>query len=90
MDFGANAYGFAEEDGGRGVAVGDGLNVQGSMIQLYKLQYKTKQSTLHGYIITRCRIQICKAFKALRGKWRQKERELRFRVAHTTILSSLV
>jgi hypothetical protein len=34
MDIGADTDRFAEEDGGRGVAVGDGLDVHGSMIQL--------------------------------------------------------
>src|SRR2546423_1831876 len=40
MDFGADAHRFAEEDSGRGVAVGDGLDVHGSMIQLARRQHK--------------------------------------------------
>ena len=50
LDLGADADGFAEEDGRRGVAVGDGLDVHGSMIQLVSTQYKTNISYLHGYM----------------------------------------
>jgi hypothetical protein len=52
VDLGADADGFAEEDSRRGVAIGDGLDVHGSMIQLLSQQYKTNLSYLHGYIIT--------------------------------------
>jgi hypothetical protein len=34
VDLGADADGFAEENGGRGVAIRDGLDIHGSMIQL--------------------------------------------------------
>jgi hypothetical protein len=34
VDLGADPDRFAEEDGGRGVAIGDGLDVHGSIIQL--------------------------------------------------------
>ena len=49
------------------------------MIQLASLQYKTNISYLHGYTLAPLQIPIYKPFKALQGKWRQKERELRFR-----------
>jgi hypothetical protein len=51
VDLGAAPDGFAEEDGRRGVAIGDGLDVHGSMIQLTARQYKTYLSYLHGYTI---------------------------------------
>ena len=44
MDLGADTDGFAEEDGRRGVAVGDGLDVHGSMIQLSIIQNKIYMS----------------------------------------------
>src|SRR5947209_13471756 len=44
MDFGANAYRFAEEDSGRRVAIRHGFDVHGSMIQPRRLLYKTNMS----------------------------------------------
>jgi hypothetical protein len=52
VDLGADPNGFAEENGRRGVAIGDGLDVHGSMIQLSRRRYKTNLSYLHGYTIT--------------------------------------
>jgi hypothetical protein len=51
LDPGADTDGFAEEDGRRGVSIGDGLDVHGSMIQLTRRHYKAKMSYIHGYII---------------------------------------
>ena len=68
-DLAVLALGLAQEHGGRGVAVGDGLDVHGSMIQLAKPQYKTKMSHLHGYTSAPTKIQIHKPFKGLREKW---------------------
>ena len=79
VDLGADANGFAEEDGRRGVAIGDGLDVHGSMIQLTIIYYKAHMLPLHGYITTTPKTRICKLFKALRGKWPSNQRELRTR-----------
>jgi hypothetical protein len=52
VDLGADPDGFAEEDSRRGVAIGDGLDVHGSMIPLDRQPHKTNLSYLHGYITT--------------------------------------
>ena len=49
FDSPAFAIGFAEEDGGRGVAIGDRRHVHVYNIQLYNRLYKYKIANLHAY-----------------------------------------
>ncbi len=41
LNFGADPYRFAEEDGRRRVAIGNGLNIHGSIIANFFRKYKT-------------------------------------------------
>src|SRR5262249_46837621 len=50
-DLAVDAEGFAEEDGGRGVAVGDGGHVHAYILWLLISYYKHNNCTLHAYII---------------------------------------
>ena len=50
LDFAVFAVGFAEEDGGRGVAIRDGGHVHAYIIRIYMRQYKHNNQQLHAYI----------------------------------------
>jgi hypothetical protein len=49
-DFASGAGGLAEEDGGRGIAIGDGLHIHGAMISHLKQLYNGKTTDYMGTI----------------------------------------
>src|SRR5215469_5642148 len=49
LDFAVLAVGFAQEDGGRGVAIGDSGDVHAYIIREYFLTYKYNIAILHAY-----------------------------------------
>ena len=51
LDFAVLTVGFAQEDGGRGVAVGDGGDVHAYIIRDYNTIYKQNIAILHAYKI---------------------------------------
>ena len=50
LDFAVEAIGFAEEDGGRGVAIGDGGDIHAYLISQIHHTHKHKINNLHAYI----------------------------------------
>ena len=53
FDFAVLAIGFAEEDGGRGVAVGDGGHVHAYIIHAIHILINIKSQLIHAYAIAR-------------------------------------
>jgi hypothetical protein len=51
LDLAVEAIGFAEEDGGRGVAIGHGSDVHAYLIPHIHHNYKSYNNNLHAYII---------------------------------------